>query len=580
MRHLTTEELLLYAEGELEPRALCRHVTDCVDCKAQLVDVQESFVQAAAALRVTVHSAPEQPAQLHKLRERLAVEATLLSAHLSTEDLLLSVDGSPSPEARSHLHACAACQNRAADIHVQLAEIEVELHRQFAFELPVERRAAALAALRERLAHEVERKTAQAAGPSIWSWLPSFGLPRIPAFGAYAGSFAAVCLAAWLGLGDAFDPSVPTPESLARVAAPSAPSAAFELREESPALQGATVVARAARRFAGIPAAVRRQPAAPAVLAGARAPALAPALYRPDQLALTLTGPDIAPSPPFERSLPAASPVPAPGRLGPAPRDSLASVAQGSWMLARTGYWNQGLQAGGSDGRVRITGTVSSERERLAVERALLAAADGWPVEFSISQRAPRAVAGGTRAEIARQRQPGGLVRASLLRHYEDAARRSFQQLDRSLLASELDRYVSDVLRHDAEILAHVHALHALLNRPGVEEVRHTDSFRKVARFHLQGIADHEAGIYDRLSEALPRPFWAFRGASKNVQDRGSLGASSLELLRDALALDRSLNSLLFAGSEALDARESPLSSASLLSRVRQRTRWLKASIR
>lgn len=39
MRHFNTEELLLYAESELDDRGLCRHVQDCVDCKASLVEV-------------------------------------------------------------------------------------------------------------------------------------------------------------------------------------------------------------------------------------------------------------------------------------------------------------------------------------------------------------------------------------------------------------------------------------------------------------------------------------------------------------------------------------------------------------
>ena len=61
MRHLNTEELLLYAESELDDRTLCRHVQDCVDCKASLVEVQETFVRATSTIRASV---PRQQVEL------------------------------------------------------------------------------------------------------------------------------------------------------------------------------------------------------------------------------------------------------------------------------------------------------------------------------------------------------------------------------------------------------------------------------------------------------------------------------------------------------------------------------------
>ena len=127
MRHLTTDELLLYAEGELGDRALCRHLWDCVDCKAQLVDVQETYFHAASAIRAQALDLSTQPSQLHRLRARLAAEAELLAAHLDTEDLLLSVEGELEGDRQAHLATCVACQDRAADLHIRLAEIECEL---------------------------------------------------------------------------------------------------------------------------------------------------------------------------------------------------------------------------------------------------------------------------------------------------------------------------------------------------------------------------------------------------------------------------------------------------------------------
>ncbi len=552
---------------------------DCVECKAQLVDIQETYVHAARAIRSHAQVPPAQPAQLQRLRQRLAVEAELLAAHLSTEDLLLSVENGTSIDGRAHLSACSGCQDRAADLHLQLAEIEVELHRQVAFEFPDERRAAALAALRVRLEREVETRTAKTTEPR-WR-LPSFSLPRIPAFASYATAFAAVCLAVWTGLNVRFT-EVPAPESLARLATPATPELALILRNEPAATSDATGTARLPQRFEWEPSAASAVPAAPTGLADAGAPELALAGHWGDPVAFDLPSLSDLPGPPSSQQALAANAVPVPARSALSVQESAESVVEGRWMLVRTGFWKHGFDADDSGGGIRFTGSVPSERDRIAAEDALLAVANGWPVDFEIAVRTPRAdlPAGVAPAAVGRVRQAGGLVRNSLVQHYEDAARRSFRQPDRSLLESELDRYVSDVLRHDAELLSHVHALHSLLNRPGIDEARHSDSFRKVVRFHLDAISNHEAGIYDRLSEALPRRYWAYRSQNDVPADVESFGAASLDLLRDALALDRALNSLLFPSSEALDARESNLSSASLLARVRQQARRLKAAVK
>lgn len=580
MRHLTTEELLLYAEGELEEQALCRHVPDCVDCKAHLVDIQESYVFAAHAIRSHAHTPAAQPAQLRRLRQRLAVEAELLVAHLSTEDLLLSVERGLDADSQAHLSACQGCQDRAADLHVQLAEIEVELHRRLAFEFPAERRAAALAALRARLQQEVELRTAEK--PGAWRWLPAFSLPRIPAFTPYATAFATALLAVLGWAAASLTEGVPAPESLARLGTPGAPELTAVVPAARAVAAGPSEVSPLPRRFnLGIIPALAG-PAAAAGLESAEVPEVILAVHGGDPIPFDLPALSDLPGPPPAEETLTAGGIPVTERFAPLPRDSARSVADGTWMLVQTGLWKQGFEAGGTEGRIRLIGSVASERDRLAAENALLDVSGGRPVDFEISVRAPRS---GLTADLApalagQVRSPGGLVRSSLMKHFEDAARRSFQQPDTSLLEGELERYVSEVLRHDAELLSHVHALHSLLNRFGMDEAEDTDSFRKVVRFHLDGISRHEAGIYDRLSEALPRRFWAYRNANRLPTGTAGFGAASSELLEDALALDRALNSLLFPTAEALDARESNLSSATLLARVRQHARRLKAALR
>ncbi len=573
MRHLSTEELLLYAEGELEDRELCRHVPDCVDCKAQMVDLQETYVHATSDLLAQTRHPFTRPTQLHHFRARLAAEAELLAVHLSTEDLLLSVEDSLGTANRAHLSACGPCRSRAAEIHVQLAEIEYALHRQTAFVLPAERRAAALVALRAQLKREVKRQKAEAG--RHWNWLPRFSLPRAPAFASYAAAFAAACLLAWVGWNAVSPPERPAPAPVAEAIAPEAVASdsrtAIAAREMLPL--------QPLERFE-LASANRALPAPMVALVGQPAPAVEALDFPLDSVAIELPQRSDLPTPPT----PAANAfaVPLPARIAPPAPDSPDSAIEGNWILARTGLWKESLQAGGSNGRLRFTGSVANESDRLRIESALRAAADGRPVDFSISVRGSRkaALQNPLRAAVGASRPAGGLVRNSLLQHYEDSARRSFQPLDASLLENELNRYVTGVMRDDAELLAHVHALHSMLNRTGIDEARRTDRLRQVLGFHLDAIAKYEKEVGAELSEALERTNWNYRSAKRPPEDFDSLGGTSRELLKDALALDRALTAMFFGISEPLDARAGTLSVGTLLSRIRHHTQRLKKEIR
>ena len=584
MRHLNTDELLLYAEGELGDRALCRHVRDCVDCKAQLVDIQETYFYAASAIRAQALEISTQPTQLRRLRLRLAAEAELLVAHLGTEDLLISVEGELAGDRQAHLATCVACQDRAADLHIRLAEIECELHSRLAFELPTERRAAALAALRRRLAREVEAKTAATA--RRWDWVPRLGFPRVPAFASFAPVAAMAGLVAWVGWNAISEPDTTTLQTEIQTATVGPPAA-------SPA-PGLPPKAAQVERLVSTPAAPRRlerfavEPSrsAPPVLqllAETRTPdleampAVVPAFY-----GIALPQPFDFPVPraEFPVQLADAIPVPLPVRTGPPAPDALAAVIEGSWLLAKTGLWKEPFEVGGLAGRIRIAGIVESDRDRIEIE-SKLRKASGEPLAFSLEVRPTLAAGVTSPAAVSSLHRPsGGLVRTSLLRHYEDAARRSFRPLDRGRLEDELDRYVSGVFRFEAELLTHVHALHGLINRPGIASVRETDAFQRVVRFHLDGILRHETGIYRDLQEVLPRQYWAYSGSRTESADGTSLGALSRDLLVDTLALDRVLTAMFFGTSEVIDARKTNLSSADLLKRVRRRALKLRAALR
>ncbi len=584
MRHLTTDELLLYAEGELGDRALCRHVRDCVDCKAQLVDVQETYFHAASAIRAQALELSAEPTQLHRLRVRLAAEAELLAAHLNTEDLLISVESELEGDRQTHLAACVACQNRAADLHIRLAEIECELHSRLALELPTERRAAALAALRKRLAKEVEAKTAARAGK--WHWVPRLTLPRIPAFASFAPAAAMAVLVAWVGWNAISGPESASvqPEIQTAAVVPPAPAPAPGLplaTEQASRPDSVPAGSRGLERISVEP--LRTAPPELELLAGTRAPDLEATLVAmPASLGIALPQLSDFPAPQVDApvQLAVAIPVPLPVRTTPPAPDSLAAVAEGSWLLAKTGLWKESLEAGGSDGRIRFAGIVDTDRDRIEIESKLRKASD-WPLTFSIEVRPALAAPSTPLAAVSNLDRPsGGLVRTSLLRHYEDSARRSFRALDRGRLEGELDRYVSGVFRAESDLLAHVHALHRLLNRPGIASVRETDAFQKVVRFHLDGIVGREDGIYRRLQEVLPRQYWAYSGSRAESPDGTSLGALSRDLLADTLALDRVLTAMFFGTSEAIDARETNLSSADLLKRVRRRALQLRAALR
>ena len=583
MRHLSTEELLLYANGELEDRGLCRHVVECVDCKAHLVDLQESYVLTTTAICEELPAPAPTPEQFAKLRTRLAAEAQLMHLHLSTEDLLISIEDSLSPELEAHLASCTSCQSRAADVHVQLASIEYELRRETAFELPLDRRAAALTALRGRL--EEETATQQTASTRFWDWIPRVRPHLIPEITPHAAAFAGICLAVWLGWNAISTPDSPETVTVAQLSEPASASPTLATDLPRTVEQEITAQSSAVERFDWTGPEPRQiPPVGPRVLVTGTVPAVS-AATRPNHTApMALPQLDNLPEP--QAPAPAAVLAQAvPETTSPAPpaaQTPAEVLADGNWMLIKAGLWKANLQTGGTPASIRFTGSVASERERIHAQEALFAVADGRPVEFEIAVRSSHVAASAVPAAVraSRTRSLGTTVRNSLLQHYRDAARRSFQPLERSTLENELDLYVSDVMRHDADLLAHVHALNNLVSRSDSAQVRDVDSFQRVVRYHLEGIAQNGAEIYSRLSEALPRRYWAYRGPRTKASHDGDLQAASKALLQDALALDQALSSLFFEGSDMLDVRESNLSSASLLEQLRQRTRQLRSAIR
>ena len=176
------------------------------------------------------------------------------------------------------------------------------------------------------------------------------------------------------------------------------------------------------------------------------------------------------------------------------------------------------------------------------------------------------------------------MARNSLLSHFGDASRRSFQAPEPTALESELDRYVSDIFRSQSRLLSHVYALNRVLETFDAELVsrlgpQSVDTFRRLVSFHLSAMREREAHIYDRLSEALPRRFWTYRAARKGVSGEPDWQREGKQLLKDALQLDATLTALLATPEATIDASDANLSCGELLGRIRSHLQHLRVPI-
>ena len=272
----------------------------------------------------------------------------------------------------------------------------------------------------------------------------------------------------------------------------------------------------------------------------------------------------------------------------PLSKDDAPFVLAGHGILNKAGVWQEDIRPLHRAGVVSFEGTVENAEVRDRVTREIRRAAGEWQVNFKLRERqegsadAAALLAGASHTAPARS--SGGGVRSSLLSHFSDAARRSFQTPEPSALESELDRYVSDVFRSQSRLLSHVYALNGVLTSFDANLVRQLepgdlDSFRQVVGFHATAIRQHEARIYDRLSEALPRRFWTYRAAKNEVLGETDWSRESRQLLNDALELDATLNALLVAPETSIDSADANLSCGELLGRIRTRTTRLEAPI-
>jgi hypothetical protein len=265
--------------------------------------------------------------------------------------------------------------------------------------------------------------------------------------------------------------------------------------------------------------------------------------------------------------------------------EALEGLIEGYWILSRSRVWDEDISPEWTPAGMRFRGTVEDETVRAQVIRAITRAANPSPVSFELAVRTsspaePRFMPVTAFRETSADRPSGGVVRQSLLGHFRDAARRSFQSPRPALLEAELDRFVNDVFESQTELVSHVYALNRFLTQIEPAQIAKTSPqaagrVRNVVDFHLDAVRQLENRIYSRLSEALPRKFWTYRGEQEQLLEAADWRNHGNDLLRDTLQLDANLTALLSGPPATVHAAELDLSCGELLHRIRTRVRRL-----
>ncbi len=494
--------------------------------------------------------------------------------HLSTEELLLHCDGELVAPRAEHLEGCASCQMAMVDVQGLLGEVEHELRSSIPAE-PAESRAASWFVLAKTL-YPPKRVL---SFPLRWS--PAYGL----ATGLLITAFAGYLALRQPGAGPPTEVVASTPfearpaDPLGAVE-PGQPVAPAEL---APEVKPHAAIAGAAEQRADIAPLRQTLPRALSGVARFTMPEFAAAPPSAEQIAFPKFELASAIEPPIgvlpivvdPPLAPLAVAVPSPKASAKTPASLLASI-DGRWMMMKAGVWEQDVEPELLGGRLFFVGSVEHAASKQQFTAAVSKVAGARRVGFDLRLRreGARAQEEATPVRRTAPRAVTGVVRNSLLAHFSDTARRSFQPPTPTALESELDRYVTDVFRGQSRLLAHVYSLNSLLNTAGANEVERLGAaavarFRDVMSFHLAAASEQQARIYDRLSEALPRRFWAYRETEPKPADKAAWAGESGELLQQTLLLDGTLIELLGAPRLTIDASSTSPSPGQLLHRIR-----------
>ncbi len=262
---------------------------------------------------------------------------------------------------------------------------------------------------------------------------------------------------------------------------------------------------------------------------------------------------------------------------------AVQTVIEGHWTLYRAQVWREDIAPTWTEDGLVFRGTVENEQVRETVKAAIRAARKDRdvPVELTLRDVAANAIpapASGTEYLGVL----GGVVRTSLLEHFNDAARRSFVSTEPSALEGELDRFVNNVFESQSRLLAHAYELNELVRAVPVELLPQLTSSSRLSELvstHANGVRREQSRIYDLLSETLPRKYWTYQ-AKEDDTPSGSARAESAALLQGALELDANLTALLSTPRHLLDAGDADISCGEALSRIRTRSNRIKAATR
>ncbi|MDA0206616.1 MAG: hypothetical protein O3A53_19650 [Acidobacteria bacterium] len=181
MRHLSTEELLLLADGELTASQV-EHFDGCVECQERLGALQGELTAVSSALSATLPSEDNSAQSWTRLESALTQAAAVHDLHLSPEELLLLIDGGLSPVRAGHAGRCAGCGSAHSDVRRLLWDVEGELRALVPSE-PLERRLAAEQALKQHL-YPTERKVIVFPAPRMARYAAAAAL-LVSAFAGY-----------------------------------------------------------------------------------------------------------------------------------------------------------------------------------------------------------------------------------------------------------------------------------------------------------------------------------------------------------------------------------------------------------
>ena len=512
--------------------------------------------------------------------------------HLSTEELLLHCDGELVSPRAEHCESCVSCQRAMVDVQVLLFEVEHELRSSIPPET-AESRAASWSALENTL-YPSQRVL---SFPLRWS--TAYGLAAVLLIAVFGGYLALR------------QPSVGPPAEV------------VELTDSAGKLQAPGAAAHSGQPVT--PAEIASEVKSPAAVAVERrsaavgqAAAIAPVRQTPARavtVAERFTMPESAAAPPpaeqiafstFELAavvepaiggLPGVvDPVLAPfataegatvpaAKVAPKTPESLLAAIDGRWMLMKAGVWEQDVEPDLRSGKLFFVGSVENAASEQQLTAAVSKVAGSRSIGFDLRrrQKSTATTAQGEQHPVmsTAPRPVAGVVRNSLRAHFSDTAQRSFRTPTPAVLESELDRYVTDVFRGQSRLLAHVYSLNSLLKSVGAKDVERlepatVEKFRDVMSFHLAAVDEQQARIYDRLSEALPRRFWAYRETESELADKTEWAGESEQLLQETLQLDGALTELLGAPQLTIDASSANPSTGQLLHRIRSRISRLK----